>query len=81
MKLIPKNVILMIFYLLVTVLICFEFVDLFTEVQELPTEQNSLFMKELNESIYEMVASSDNNEKKGGILGIGIFVFIVNSFI
>lgn len=43
----------------------------FAEVQELPVEQNSLFMKTLNDHIREMVMSSDNNEKKGGILGIG----------
>ncbi|CAK8674525.1 unnamed protein product [Clavelina lepadiformis] len=41
-----------------------------TEVQELSAEQNNEFMTELNECIYEMVASSDNNEKKGAILGI-----------
>ena len=43
----------------------------FAEVQELPGEQSSAFMKELNVHIYEMVLSSDNSEKKGGILGIG----------
>uniref|UniRef100_H2Y9G5 Serine/threonine-protein kinase TOR n=1 Tax=Ciona savignyi TaxID=51511 RepID=H2Y9G5_CIOSA len=41
-----------------------------TEVQELSSEQNAEFMNELNSNIYEMVSSSDVNEKKGGLLGI-----------
>nr|CAB3264065.1 serine/threonine-protein kinase mTOR-like [Phallusia mammillata] len=41
-----------------------------TEVQELSSDQSTQFMSDLNTCIYEMVSSSDNNEKKGGILGI-----------
>uniref|UniRef100_H2Y9G4 Serine/threonine-protein kinase TOR n=1 Tax=Ciona savignyi TaxID=51511 RepID=H2Y9G4_CIOSA len=37
---------------------------------ELSSEQNAEFMNELNSNIYEMVSSSDVNEKKGGLLGI-----------
>ncbi|XP_039269325.2 serine/threonine-protein kinase mTOR-like [Styela clava] len=41
-----------------------------TEVRELANEQAAKFMNELNHQIFEMMSSSDNNEKKGGILAI-----------
>ncbi|CAH1240669.1 MTOR [Branchiostoma lanceolatum] len=41
-----------------------------TELREMSAEENTAFMDELNHHIFEMVSSSDANEKKGGILAI-----------
>ena len=44
-----------------------------TELREASAEQYTGFMDELNHQIFEMVSSSDTNEKKGGIMAIGGF--------
>jgi len=41
-----------------------------TELREASAEQYTSFMDELNHHIFEMVSSSDANEKKGGIMAI-----------
>lgn len=45
-----------------------------TELREASAEQYTSFMDELNHHIFEMVSSSDANEKKGGIMAIGRFL-------
>lgn len=42
-----------------------------TELREMPAEEHKSFMDEFNHYIFEMVSSSDMNERKGGILAIG----------
>ena len=42
-----------------------------TEVREMAVDDLTSFMDESNHQIFEMVSSSDVNEKKGGILAIG----------
>lgn len=39
-----------------------------TELRETPDD---MFFEDFNHYIFEMLTSSDNNEKKGGILAIG----------
>ncbi|KAL3862460.1 hypothetical protein ACJMK2_008424 [Sinanodonta woodiana] len=41
-----------------------------TELREMPVEEHTSFMDQFNHHIFEMVSSSDLNEKKGGILAI-----------
>ncbi|WAR26259.1 MTOR-like protein [Mya arenaria] len=41
-----------------------------TELREMPTEEHTKFMDDFNHHIFEMVSSSDLNERKGGILAI-----------
>ena len=41
------------------------------ELRELPQNDISLFLDEFNHHVFEMVSSSDMNERKGGILTIG----------
>ncbi|ESO95689.1 hypothetical protein LOTGIDRAFT_214800 [Lottia gigantea] len=41
-----------------------------TELREMPVEEHMAFMDDFNHHIFEMVSSSDLNEKKGGILAI-----------
>ncbi|XP_050412148.1 serine/threonine-protein kinase mTOR [Patella vulgata] len=41
-----------------------------TELREMPTEEHTSFMDNFNHHIFEMVSSSDVNERKGGILAI-----------
>lgn len=41
-----------------------------TELREVSPEERAVFNDEFNQHIYEMVSSSDNNEKIGGILAI-----------
>jgi len=40
-------------------------------VQQLSQDEATTFYDELNHHIFELVSSSDVNEKKGGILAIG----------
>jgi len=42
-----------------------------TELREASPEQLTSFMDDFNHHIFEMVSSSDANEKKGGIMAIG----------
>ena len=42
-----------------------------TELREMPAEEHTHFMDQFNHHIFEMVSSSDLNERKGGILAIG----------
>lgn len=42
-----------------------------TELREASAEQLASFMDDFNHNIFEMVSSSDANEKKGGIMAIG----------
>lgn len=42
-----------------------------TELREASQEQLTNFMDDFNHHIFEMVSSSDANEKKGGIMAIG----------
>lgn len=48
-----------------------------TELREVPAEDLTSFMDEFNHHIFEMVSSSDTNEKKGGILAIGRSLSII----
>lgn len=41
-----------------------------TELREVSPEERTVFNDEFNQHIFEMVSSSDNNEKIGGILAI-----------
>ncbi|XP_048250308.1 serine/threonine-protein kinase mTOR-like isoform X1 [Haliotis rufescens] len=41
-----------------------------TELREMPVEEHTTFMDEFNHHIFEMVSSTDLNERKGGILAI-----------
>lgn len=41
-----------------------------TELREMPSEYHTTFMDKFNHFIFEMVSSSDMNERKGGILAI-----------
>lgn len=43
-----------------------------TELREMPQEEVSAFLDDFNHHILEMVSGSDVNEKKGGILAIGL---------
>ncbi|RMX59040.1 hypothetical protein pdam_00009963 [Pocillopora damicornis] len=49
-----------------------------TELREASAEQYTSFMDELNHHIFEMVSSSDANEKKGGIMAIVALIGIDN---
>lgn len=42
-----------------------------TELREASPEKHTSFMDDFNHHIFEMVSSSDANEKKGGIMAIG----------
>lgn len=41
-----------------------------TELREVSPEERAVFNDEFNQHIFEMISSSDNNEKIGGILAI-----------
>lgn len=41
------------------------------DLRDATPEQVTVFLEEFNHHIFEMVSSSDINEKKGGILAIG----------
>lgn len=41
-----------------------------TELREMSPEELSLFFEVFNDHIFEMIASTDNCEKKGGVLAI-----------
>lgn len=41
-----------------------------TELREMSPEELSLFFEVFNHHIFEMIASTDNSEKKGGVLAI-----------
>lgn len=41
-----------------------------TELREMSQEELSLFFEVFNHHIFEMIASTDNSEKKGGVLAI-----------
>lgn len=45
-----------------------------TELREMPQEEVSAFLDDFNHHILEMVSGSDVNEKKGGILAIGMLM-------
>lgn len=45
-----------------------------TELRELPAAEITLFLDDFNHHVFEMVSSSDMNDRKGGILTIGLFV-------
>ena len=44
----------------------------------MPVEEHTAFMDEFNHHIFEMVSSTELNERKGGILAIGLGVFFVS---
>lgn len=48
-----------------------------TELREVSAEELTAFMDEFNHQIFEMVSGSNVNEKKGGILAIGKFLYRV----
>lgn len=52
-----------------------------TELREASAEQYTSFMDELNHHIFEMVSSSDANEKKGGIMAIGEYYNLSNQLL
>lgn len=41
-----------------------------TELREMPQEEYLAFLDEFNHSIFDMISSADNSEKKGGVLAI-----------
>lgn len=51
-----------------------------TELREMPLEEHTHFMDQFNHHIFEMVSSSDLNERKGGILAIGDLLINLFSF-
>lgn len=44
-----------------------------TELREMPQDELLAFLDEFNHSIFDMISSADNNEKKGGVLAISMF--------
>lgn len=44
-----------------------------TELREMPQEELLAFLDEFNHSIFDMISSADNSEKKGGVLAISKF--------
>lgn len=51
-----------------------------TELREMSPEELATFLDDFNHIIFEMVSSNDVNEKKGGILAIGMFNLRTNSY-
>lgn len=47
-----------------------------TELREMPPEELAQFLDDFNHHIFDMVSSSDANEKKGGVLAISILNMI-----
>lgn len=47
-----------------------------SELRESTQEEINNFLDEFNHHIFEMVSSSDVNEKKGGILAIGRYLYV-----
>lgn len=47
-----------------------------SELREATSEEINTFLDDFNHHIFEMVSSTDVNEKKGGILAISIIFFI-----
>lgn len=43
-----------------------------TELREMPQEELAQFLDDFNHHIFDMVSSSDANEKKGGVLAISM---------
>lgn len=43
-----------------------------TELREVPQDEITQFLDDFNHHIFEMVSGSDVNEKKGGVLAIGL---------
>lgn len=41
-----------------------------TELREMPQDELLAFLDEFNHSIFDMISSADNSEKKGGVLAI-----------
>jgi serine/threonine-protein kinase mTOR len=41
-----------------------------TELREMPPEEQVAFLDEFNHHIFDMISSTDINEKKGGVLAI-----------
>ena len=46
------------------------------ELRELPQAEITFFLDDFNHHVFEMVSSSDMNERKGGILTIGMLLSI-----
>ena len=44
------------------------------ELRELPQAEITFFLDDFNHHVFEMVSSSDMNERKGGILTIGSYL-------
>lgn len=44
-----------------------------TELREMPQDELLAFLDEFNHSIFDMISSADNSEKKGGVLAISKF--------
>jgi hypothetical protein len=44
-----------------------------TELREMPQEELLAFLDDFNHSIFDMISSADNTEKKGGVLAISEF--------
>ena len=42
-----------------------------TELRELPDEQSSEILDDVNQNIFSLISSQEVHEKKGGILAIG----------
>lgn len=47
-----------------------------TELRELPTDRCHAQLDEINQCIYQLIASTEVHEKKGGILAIGEFYLL-----
>lgn len=50
-----------------------------TELREMSIEEVTKFLDDFNHHIFDMVSSSDMNDKKGGILAIGKYCHIINT--
>lgn len=50
-----------------------------TELREVSAEERAVFNDEFNHHIFEMVSSSDSNEKIGGILAICTYSIILKT--
>lgn len=57
-----------------------------SELREASADEINKFLDNLNHDIFEMVSGNDVNEKKGGILAIGLFshklfIFLITIFL
>jgi FKBP12-rapamycin complex-associated protein len=54
------------------------FIKVKTELREVSADERTIFNDDFNQHIFEMVSSSDSNEKIGGILAICKYLININ---